>query len=152
MAPFYAQIAATQKYANPQPSTRKPKTENRNPKPETRDPKSETRDPKPETRNLKPETRNPRPETRNPKPYTPYLCMLRVEGFGGFGVHPETAADPPPRSKPDHSRILEGPIYMWGCKTLYQDKVIQPRSRPNQGSSGSKGNGSYDCCRSTPQK
>ena len=22
-----------------------------------------------------------------------------------------------------HSRILEGPIYMWGCKDLYQDKV-----------------------------
>ncbi|KAJ1466908.1 hypothetical protein T484DRAFT_1673751 [Baffinella frigidus] len=23
-----------------------------------------------------------------------------------------------------HSRMLEGPIYMWGCKYLYQDKVV----------------------------
>ena len=30
---------------------------------------------------------------------------------------------------------------MWGCKTFYQDKVFQPRNRPRQGSSGSKGTG-----------
>ena len=32
---------------------------------------------------------------------------------------------------------------MWGCKTLHQNKVFQPRNRPNQGFSSSKGNGSY---------
>jgi hypothetical protein len=34
-----------------------------------------------------------------------------------------------------HSRMPEGPIYMWGCKTLYQDKVFQPRNRPIYGAS-----------------
>jgi hypothetical protein len=33
----------------------------------------------------------------------------------------------------NHSRMLEDPIYMWGCKYLYQDKVFQPRDWPIYG-------------------
>jgi hypothetical protein len=29
-----------------------------------------------------------------------------------------------------HSGMVEDPIYMWGCKYLYQDRVFQPRDWP----------------------
>jgi hypothetical protein len=40
--------------------------------------------------------------------------------------------------------MLEGPFYICGCKHLYQDKVFQPRNRPNQAFIGSKGNESHN--------
>ena len=30
-----------------------------------------------------------------------------------------------------HSRMLAHPIYMWGCKSVYQDRVLQPRDWAN---------------------
>jgi hypothetical protein len=42
-----------------------------------------------------------------------------------------------------HSRMLEGPIYMWGCNHLYQDRVLQPCVWPNLGWNGSKVNECY---------
>jgi len=39
--------------------------------------------------------------------------------------------------------MLEGPIYMWNRKTLYQGRVFQPRNWPTHGFSGSKGDASY---------
>ncbi|KAJ1473840.1 hypothetical protein T484DRAFT_3312233 [Baffinella frigidus] len=35
------------------------------------------------------------------------------------------------RTRACHSRMLQEPNYMWGCKKLYQDRVFQPRNCAN---------------------
>jgi hypothetical protein len=40
--------------------------------------------------------------------------------------------------------MQEGPIYMWGCKHLYHDRVFQPRAWPTVGWNGTKGNENYN--------
>jgi len=28
---------------------------------------------------------------------------------------------------PNHTKMMENPVYTWGCKTMYHDRVFQPR-------------------------